>query len=107
MLIQFIPPKDHPKWIKEAKTLPALKYGSTMLVQISPKFISGGLETAETWDDKLIKILKDAGNMVGGIKDDISKAASGYKKEDRKLLDRLFGGSDDKDKDKDKDGSKN
>ena len=105
MLIQFIPPKEHPKWIKETKTLPALKYGSTMLVQISPKFISGGLETAETWDEKLMKTLKDAGNMVGGIKDDISKSASGYKKEDRKLLDRLFGGSDDKDKDKD--GSKN
>ena len=108
MLIQFIPPKDHPKWIKEAKTLPALEYGSTMLVQVSPKFISGGLETAQTWDEKLMRTLKDAGKVVGGMKDDISKAAGGYKKEDRKLLDRLFGGSDkDKDEGKDKGESKN
>ena len=93
VLIQFIPPKDHPKWIKDARSLDALQSGALFLTKISPEKVRENLKTTESWSDKLIKKLDDTGSMIN---DTTKKLKENYSDEQRKQLDRLFPDSKDK-----------
>jgi membrane protein required for colicin V production len=45
-LVQFVPPKDHPAWIADARSLPLVEHGAGLLASIAPSEIRQSLEGA-------------------------------------------------------------
>lgn len=47
LLVQFLPPREHPDWLREARAMPLIEYGADLLVEAAPEHISSGLQSAE------------------------------------------------------------
>ena len=47
LLVQFIPAKAHPEWLRTARALPAVEYSARMLAILAPNKISEGLAHIE------------------------------------------------------------
>ncbi len=94
LLVQFIPIKDHPKWVSEARALPALSWGAHFLIRLTPKKIAKGLEKLPEKTDKLIKDAKKSGDPAKAVKDALmDDDKNGYDKDQKKDLDRLIDNS--------------
>jgi membrane protein required for colicin V production len=82
ILIQFVPAKEHPDWLRNARALPVVRYGADLLLQLVPPEMREGLSkgaqgtTLPTLDN-------------GQQKPDTDDK-SGYTSGQRKLLDRII-----------------
>lgn len=44
ILVQFVPPRDHPTWLRDARALPVVRYGADLLLQLVPPEMREGLQ---------------------------------------------------------------
>ncbi len=98
LLIQFIPPKEHPPWVKEARSVPAMRAGAAFLISLVPEEFTKDLETLDDTGSKLVDRLKETGDIVDGVKKVIApNDKDGYDEDQKKDMDRLINnsGSDD------------
>ena len=100
---QLVPPKQHPDWVKDAKSLPAIRYTALTLARLAPESVAKALDTVDEAGRaagaameaaKAIQDAKDAAGKLGAAPD--SSKESGYKSEERRLLDRLIGTTQDR-----------
>lgn len=47
LLVQFLPPREHPSWLREARAMPLIEYSANLLIEAAPEHISAGLQSAE------------------------------------------------------------
>ncbi|MBM3491359.1 MAG: CvpA family protein [Alphaproteobacteria bacterium] len=95
---QLAPPKQHPDWIKDAKSLPAIRYAALALASLAPESVAKALETVDEAGQaagaaigagKAVRDAKEAADKLGAPPDRAKE--SGYKSEDRQQIDRLIG----------------
>ena len=91
ILVQFIPPEEHPEWVREAKAQPAMAYGAALLLRLAPPDMAARLAPVE---GERPRTELDAGrDIMRVLTPPDSDKETGYKPEDRRQLDRLLGGS--------------
>jgi membrane protein required for colicin V production len=95
---QLVPPKQHPDWVKDAKSLPAIRYAALALASLAPEAVAKALETVDEAGQaasatvnagKALRDAKEAADKLGASPD--RSKESGYKAEDRQQIDRLIG----------------
>lgn len=94
LLVQFLPPREHPAWLREARAMPLIEYGANLLIEAAPEHISAGLQSAEDIGraaSSNIQQLLDAGNALQGV--DLQKVYSQWQQlsatQQQKLLQQL------------------
>ena len=100
-LLWAMPPRDHPNWITEARARPLVEQGADLLVSVLPEGLmprlpedepqTGGREGAASFDELVRPGV--AADRPDGTNEAESTAPSGYKKQDRKDLQRLIDAS--------------
>lgn len=93
VLVQFVPPREFPAWLGEARSLPVVAYTADLLLTLAPEEIAAGLRVVEDVGDSATKALRpqDAlGVLQGAVTAPDSGDEKGYKSEDRRGLERLF-----------------
>ena len=94
--MQFAPIEQHPSWLRDARTLPAIRHTAEALAALAPANIADGLKInlPDTMSPPAMTGAgrpPDAAENATTLPDSVGE--SGYKTEDRKQLDRLFGTS--------------
>jgi len=100
ILVQFVPPDEHPAWLQEARAMPVVRYGTRIIVRLTPEQVREGLATAEeagrAAGDKLDKAV-EAGQAVESLRQELQEpdngADTGYTTEQRRQLDRIIRGT--------------
>jgi membrane protein required for colicin V production len=91
LLIQFIPPKEQPPWVAEARSVPAMRAGATFLIGLVPEEYTKDLETLDDTGSKMLQRLKETGKLVDGAKKIIAPDQSeGYSEDQKKDMDRAI-----------------
>jgi membrane protein required for colicin V production len=97
VLVQFVPPEEHPDWLANARATPVIRYGAQVLVEIVPSNLREGLETVEkagTGANATINQAIDAGKAIQKLQGQIpltdKQPDSGYTPDQRKQLDRVI-----------------
>lgn len=91
ILVQFVPPEEHPQWVREAKARPAMQYGAGLLLRLAPPDMAARLAPV---DGDRPRTELDAGrDVLRALTPPDSDKETGYKPEDRRQLDRLLGTS--------------
>lgn len=91
ILVQFVPPEEHPQWVQNARARPAMQYGAELLLRLAPPDMAARLapvtgERPKTELEQRTRELRDLLPPDSGNE-------TGYKPEDRRQLDRLLGTS--------------
>ncbi len=100
LLVWLVPPEDHPDWVREARALPLVMYGSQQLKRLAPEATRAEVEAAAeaagkavleplTFDEVLKRVLEPGPRPAPEEPADTG-AKTGYKKGERKQLERLF-----------------
>lgn len=94
LLLQFLPPREHPAWLREARAIPMIEYGTNLLIEAAPEHISAGLQSAEDIGRAAtgnIQQLLNAGGALKGV--DVQKVYSQWQQlsatQQQKLLQQL------------------
>ncbi|MEQ9640507.1 MAG: CvpA family protein [Alphaproteobacteria bacterium] len=91
ILVQFIPPEEHPDWVREARARPAMQYGADLLIRLAPPDMAARL--APVTGERPKTELEERTRMLRELLPPDSGDETGYKPEDRRQLDRLLGTS--------------
>ena len=59
-LVQFLPPADHPSWLREARAVPLVQRTAVLLLQLAPERIRVGLASAGDWGREAQQSVDDA-----------------------------------------------
>ncbi len=104
MMVRLIPSDDQPQWIREARALPLVIYGSQQLMRLAPEDALAEAErVAGTGRDRLmerlsfedvLRLLLEPAPPAAPETPTDSEAETGYKGGERKQLDRLFEAQD-------------
>ena len=100
LLVWLIPPEDHPDWVREARALPLVMYGSQQLKRLAPEETRAEVEAAAeeatgkvleslTFEEVLRRLIEPGPRRPPERPAD-SGTETGYKKGERKQLERLF-----------------
>ena len=97
ILAQFVPPSEHPAWLREARATPVIRYGAEALARFTPDNIRRALADGETRAraaGNMAGQMLDAGKAMGAVDrqtEQPDKAGkSGYTSEQRLQLDRII-----------------
>ena len=82
ILVQFVPPRDHPSWLRDARALPIVRYGADLLLQLVPREMREGLQPGGNAEPL------PTGNT--GQQGTDSQENSGYTSGQRQQLDRII-----------------
>ena len=96
-MVWLTPPDDHPEWLKEARVLPLVIYGGQLLRNLAPEETLVELEAAAeegkakvleplTAEEALRRLIRPKPVETPADSDQ----ETGYKREERKQLERLF-----------------
>jgi membrane protein required for colicin V production len=91
ILVQFVPPEEHPAWVQEAKARPAMAYGAGLLLRMAPPEMAARL--APVTGERPRTELDQGRDILRVLTPPDSDKETGYKPEDRRQLDRLLGGA--------------
>tara|TARA_R110002167_G_scaffold51436_1_gene148881 strand:- start:219 stop:1010 length:792 start_codon:yes stop_codon:yes gene_type:complete len=47
LLVQFLPPREHPNWLREARAMPVVEYSANLLFDLAPEHIRSGLDSVQ------------------------------------------------------------
>ena len=95
-LVALLPRDQHPPWIREARVLPLIEQGSTMLLAVVPESLLPDvlLEPAPEAERSIDRITQPRiGESGSGTKESLPGGAGGYKDAERKELQRLIDSS--------------
>ncbi len=88
VLLQFLPAKDQPDWLRQARAMPAIEYSAQMLAGVAPENVREGLagigelgkEGGQNLDSILDNAIK-AGRSAEQLKDAVGASKSGTDKQ--------------------------
>ncbi|MDX1400723.1 MAG: CvpA family protein [Kiloniellales bacterium] len=100
-LARIIPEDSPPEWLEGARTVPALEWGSNILVGLVPEELLGEGEDAADQTLEQLRQLQETQESFERLQSSISKGSEsssqrGYKNEDRQELDSLIDSVGDK-----------
>ncbi len=89
LLLQAMPPKDHPEWITSAKSVPLMQRGAKFIVDLTPKDIADSLEK---FADNATEKAKESSNNLPDLMstNPTGGGNKGYDKTQTKDMDRLM-----------------
>lgn len=70
LLVQFLPPREHPDWLRQARAMPVVEYSANLLLELAPEHIRGGLDSVDGWSktaSENIERALQAGRALEGI----------------------------------------
>jgi len=96
ILIQFVPPAEHPSWLREARAMPVVRYGARVIVRLTPEQVREGLATVEDVGraagrkvDKAVEAGRAAESLRRELEAPDTGANTGYTSEERRQMERL------------------
>ena len=101
VLVQFLPAKDQPDWLRQARAMPAIEYSAEILARLAPDDVRKGLAGVEELGREGGKNLTstldttiDAGRAAKHLKDALGntdkRGESGYTSGSREDMNRLI-----------------